>query len=216
MSEPPDTAFLGATDQWLEAALWLGLTLRVSGGTEAQWGAPHLLHLSRLQFACELAFHRIGAASEAADSKDSRTAMGGVGRLYLEIHMFLVSAHAYWRTLRQLNRLLKLPAFSAAVQANEAIAAETKTARDHLEHMYERIEKGRPPKYGEMTARTFRGAMGRFDGTQVTFGNESFRLGDIHAAVCRVGREVAPLLRQAATPILSVRTTEPANEEGGS
>jgi len=214
MSETQETEFLEASDHWLEAAVWLGLSLRMTGATEVHWGAHYyLLQLSRLQYACELSYHRIKEASKIADSEDHRTAMAGIGRLYLDIHAFLVSAHAYWRTIEKLNTLLKLAELDAAIAHNQLVADETKTARDHLEHIVERIQIGRPPHFGHpMDAQTFRGAMGRFEGDQITFGDETFRLGAINTAIRNVGRAVAPALRQATIPVITVRVTEPEQE----
>lgn len=209
MSEIKETEFLEASDAWLEAALWLGLSLKMKGATEALWSAHYyLLQLSRLQYACELSYHRIKEASKIADSEDHLTAMGGIARLYLDVHAFLVSAHSYWRTIEKLNGLLNIVELDTAVAVNSSVADETKKARDHLEHIDERIEKGRLLHFGQpMNAQTFRRAMGRFEEDHITFGDETFHLGVINNAIIDVGHEVAPALRQVTIPIITVGVT---------
>lgn len=99
------------TGDWLEAAIGIGISLRLGGGTDRQWGVHfYLLHLSRLQYACELSFRRIEEATELVANDEYYTSMAGFAQQCLDIHAFLVSAHSYWRTLKQLTKLLRIPA----------------------------------------------------------------------------------------------------------
>ncbi len=109
MAETLHTRFAEASNLWLEAAIGTGLILRIKGAQEAQWGAHYyLLQLSRLQYACELSFHRVNEDLDLSKSKEHDTKMAGLWSIGLEIHSFLVSAHSHWQVLEQLSRLLNV------------------------------------------------------------------------------------------------------------
>jgi hypothetical protein len=118
------------------------------------------------------------------------------------------------QALKKLARILNLEELSTSITKYRQVMKETKVARDHLEHMDERIEIGKEVKHGQfMSARTFRGAMGRFDGNLITFGDESFNLAAINDAIQDVGRTVASALRQTTSVSITVRVSEPKRIE---
>jgi hypothetical protein len=101
MTESQIAECLEAVDCWIESAVWVGLSFRMAGATEARWGAHYdLLQLSRLQFACGLSFYRIQEPSATVVGTDLDTEIFEIGRVYADVHAFLVSAHSYWRALR--------------------------------------------------------------------------------------------------------------------
>jgi hypothetical protein len=188
----PAEAIWSDSEPWLESAALLGVGMRLSPSKTDMWAAHfHLLVISRAQFATQLAYDRFLTACNGSSLPE--IACG-----YLELHSFLVSAHLFWRTLQKLANDFVLPDLRQSLQQHATLIEQTKRARDHIEHMTERIEKGRGQKFGSpMDARTFRHAMGKYERGSVTFGNETFDLQAIHAAIHTIGKTVAPKLRVA-------------------
>ena len=198
MNATNEAEIWAASAPWLEAAGFLGIGLRVSPPPKDVSAAVyHLMVMCRTQFAAELSYKRFTAACESQDNKESsETRLDEIARGYLELHSFFTSAHLYWRTLEGLSKLLSVPELKEAIQDYAKATRGTKCARDHLEHMTERIEKGRSHEFGfRMDACTFRRAMGKYEVGSVAFGDETLDLGTIHGAVVSVGRKIAPRLR---------------------
>lgn len=141
-----------------------------------------LMHLGHYQFAVALSFDRIRAA-EGQPNVDFETSM----RRSADIHLFAVAAHGFWRALTHLAERLNEPSISACIQAKKTIMVSSKKVRDHLEHLVERFELGRPPQYGEMPQEVFSRAIGTFDGKFVSFGDERFDLPEIAEEVLATG-----------------------------
>ena len=114
------------------------------------------------------------------------------------------------RTKRRRVRLaICCPRGCSTWRAYRWIAIETGKARDHIEHLPERIRKGRQNRPA-MTREVFRDAVGVFDGTKLTFGNETFDLRQIRDSIRRVEEKVPPRLGERLTPKFSVTVDRPA------
>jgi len=166
----------------------------------------HILALGRTSFGVELAFERLMQACEDFNSLvgfggDDAVAEAGF-RMSNELHAFFVCADAFWDNLRALARAMPGLAELARARSEHAPAADVaRTARDHLEHLAERIETGRGEKFGlAMTAQTFRRVSGGFDGTSAYFGDEEFDVPAVREAVA----EAAEVARTALIGVLGV------------
>jgi hypothetical protein len=133
-------------------------------------------------------------------------AIGLTLALAADVHGFLVSAALYWATLREVVQRVTHPDLRPLLGQFESAASTAKTAREHIEHLNERIAHGRLPKYGAaMPVEVFRQATGTFDGTLLRFGNESFSLDEMIRAIEESAAVIAPPVREALTPQLEVR-----------
>ena len=67
--------------------------------------------------------------------------------------------------------------------------AATQAARNHMEHIAERITEGRRSQreFSEMARATFQAAIGRLEFPNIEFGTEAFNLDGISSAVLSVG-----------------------------
>ncbi len=187
----PDAAQV--SDDWLEAAGFAGLYLKVVSLPTSKdlWPAYYnLMMMARAQYAAEASYKRFQSVAAREDA-----GLKGIFQAYMELHLFIVSADLYWTTLKELTRYLKPQELKQAVNYHEHLASQTRTARNHMEHITERIREGRVRDPGSMSAKDFRRAMGTYDASSVTFGTERFDLGEIYEAIRTVGREAAPQLK---------------------
>jgi hypothetical protein len=203
--------------RWLDAAGWMWMRGQFFGGLptdlDAQAAFMYLTTLARSQVAAERAFDRLieaHADNEMADREhkpsvgiDAKFRIGG------ETHAFLVSAHLFWRTLDVMRLDLPTPELREAWKANRWIAGETGKARDHIEHLPERIRKGRTKKPA-MEKDVFRQEAGAFDGAQLSFGDETFDLRRIRDSIRRVEEKVAPKLEERLAVKASVKVGPPS------
>jgi hypothetical protein len=159
--------------------------------------AVHAISLGRAQFACELAFDRYASALAAKVASDeSGDASGEVQSIRVlsataDAHAMLVSAHLYWRELEALQRDALSDRMGDA--ATRALAAGgrgrelAKAGRDHIEHLHERVLKGRTQRQGgaagAMAPETFLENVLVLEPEAVLFGDERFDLREIRDAV---------------------------------
>jgi hypothetical protein len=200
---PAERPYERGRSRWLDAAGWMLMRGRFFGGIpsdlDAEAAFMYLVVIARAQAAAELAFERLVQAQQddqraEAEHKpsvgiDSKLRMAG------EIHAFLVSAHLFWRTLDEMRRHLRTSELKEAWKVHHQVADETRKARDHIEHLPERIRRGRT-KQPVMDKAVFREAAGAFDGTELTFGDETFDLRQILDSISRAEEMVAPRLEE--------------------
>lgn len=146
----------------------------------------HLVMIGRTVFGVRLALQRLlqarmdyDAAFDAGGGSESTEA--GF-RMSCELHALFVYLDTFWDNLRCLRRALPgIPGLGTAYDSNTQSMRVAKTARDHLEHIDERIVAGRriaPP----MSPEVFRRSAGGFDGRVAIFGDEEFDVIDLHDA----------------------------------
>jgi hypothetical protein len=196
---------------WVEAAggLWLANSLPVAVPRDSETIFFRLLTLARAQYAADLAHARLSATRPSASKSDHQS-----GELVLaqaaDAHTFLVSAALYWATLSRLANRLKTPNIRPLFAPYEKAASEAKTAREHIEHLNERIEFGRSQDYGKpMPVHVFRTAVGAFDGAHIKFGNEVFPIEAMLRAIRESSEAIAPVLSEATSPKFELRVEPP-------
>lgn len=193
---------------WLDAAAWLRFQIRLGTGGEhdrerLQVVHGNLLMMCRAEFAADVAYERL------TESDPASTIASSLSRL-ADAHAFLVSAHLAWATLAGLGRKLHrgarpYKAVHNALRAHRPAIARCKVARDHIEHVTDRLDSGRSIRFGaKMTAKVFRQAMGTVTEKTISFGNESFDLSEQIAALADTRKIVAPVIVAAATPQMRV------------
>ena len=202
MTEIEQSDIWNASNQWIESAVLLGIGLRVSPLPKDAWATYyHLLVMCRAQFAAEFSYERFIQNCDTTD-------LAGIMRGYLDLHSFLVSAHLYWRTLRELASDFNLPELAQSVSTYSTVIDNTKCARDHIEHISERIESGRSERWGDsMDTTVFRRRIGNYSDGSVTFGDETINLHEIYDAIRAIGRTVAPKLRALVNSGFKVKFT---------
>jgi hypothetical protein len=206
--------------RWLDAASWTWMRGQFFGGLptdlDAQAAFMYLVTLTRTQAAAERAFDRLieaHAYNEKAD-REHRPSVGIDAKLRIggETHAFLVSAHLFWSTFDVMRRQLPTSELKEAWKVHRMVADQTGKARDHIEHLPERIKKGRTRK-PVMEKDVFREAVGVFDGTLLTFGDETFDLRQIRDSIRRVEEKVAPKLEERLTVKFSVKVGPPSEAD---
>lgn len=154
----------------------------------------HLTMAARAQFAVDMSYERLKEAQmefalARADPLQENEAMF---RAFAEAHTFLVFAALFWNSLRTLATHFALPELDDALEVSEASIGLVTKARNHIEHVSERIEEGRAEaRGGAMSADDFRAAVGAIQGDEVIFGSERFGLGQMRAAIHRATEAVA-------------------------
>jgi hypothetical protein len=170
---------LEVSNAWLEASMFAGLYLKVVDPPKDLSPAHHnLMMMARVQFATESSFERFQVIAESEDTDISKTLQA-----YVELHLFQVSAHLYWTTLYELSKYLGVQVLEQTTDSHRFVAEQTRVARNHIEHITERIGEGRKRGPIPLSAQDFRRAMGTYDASTVTFGAESFNLGAIYGAI---------------------------------
>jgi hypothetical protein len=159
--------------------------------------AVHAISLGRAHFACELAFDRYTTALAAKEMSDQNgDASDDLQAIRLlsaagDAHHLLVSANLFWRELGALQRDALSDRMRAAT--GQALAAggegreQAKIGRDHIEHLDERVLRGRIERFagsaGVMTAQTFLQNVLVLEPEAVLFGDERLDLRAIRDTV---------------------------------
>lgn len=167
--------------------------------------------MCRADFAAALAYERL------SNDPSSSSITGSLTRS-ADVHAFLVSAHLAWVTLEELGKRLRKGTFAhkavhEALRGHRSVIRRCESARDHIEHITERIGRGRAIHFGrgkKMTAKVFRQSVGVVTHTTVAFGNETFDLAEQVAALTKARKTVAPSIVAAATPAMRVTAGPPA------
>lgn len=155
-----------------------------------------LLHqLAHFQYGTELPYSRLLASQNTTNPTP-----GGVWTFApllsraADAHHLLVSASGFWRTLRRLREVLPFHELGEVLDEEAETLAHTKAARNHMEHIAERIIEGRRSQreFSEMGPDTFQRAIGRLDLPHIVFGDEAFNLDGISFAVLSVGLRLGP------------------------
>jgi hypothetical protein len=195
---------------WVEAAghLWIYRHL-INYPGDSEGLIFRLATIARTQYGAELAYNRLLASAFRDDEPVERRIQLTLGQA-ADVHAFLGSGALYWSTLGETVRQVTRPDLRPAFERYTGAANTAKTARDHMEHLHERIRQGRTARWGEaMSVETFRTAVGAFDGSEIGFGNEKFRIGEMLQAIRDSATAIAPVLQQAASPKFEPRVDSP-------
>lgn len=177
------------------AESWIGAALQISVihhflddeiGSAAKRAV--MFKLGDFQFATELAYSRL---CESAQRISGESPASFVPELVCsaDAHSLLVSSTGYWRAVRDLSRLMPFVELLRLVEHFQPQIDETVRARNHIEHIGERIESGRKggTRVPEMAMDVFQQAIGRIEFPSIVFGNETFDLAQLSLAVLEAG-----------------------------
>jgi hypothetical protein len=96
--------------------MFVGLYPKIVDPPKELWPAHHnLMMMARVQFATEASFERFRVIAEDAD-------IGKTLQAYMELHLFLVSAHPFWTTLYDLSKYLSVLELKQATDSHSFVA----------------------------------------------------------------------------------------------
>jgi len=169
----------------------------------------NLLMLARSQYAVDLSMERLRDAHARRKTHVGGSDFAGMGKVlatYLEAHSLLVSAELFWKSLSALHERVRVPGargwkhmreIAAELRLHARTIERTRACRQRIEQVDKRVKLRQADRQGaasRMTAAPIHGALGVFDGRCLVFGRERFDLEQMHAAVQRAGRTLAPKL----------------------
>jgi len=202
MSErPPDLPQASEiAETWISAGFGISLIHKI---LEDEASSPQkrqlMFQLAHFQYATELAYSRLKDGVNTPNPRPGEVwSFAPLFARAADAHALLVHAAGYWKAFQELVRLLPFPDLVTLLEEiKEAIAATT-LARNHMEHIAERIVAGRKPRPGtrELSAEDFQRAIGRLEFPCIVFGDESFDLAAIAGTVLSTGSRVAPALEK--------------------
>lgn len=193
-----------STDNWIDAACFV--TTKEALGSlkgDAEGLSLTLCCLARTSWGVSLAWNRVQDA-------ERRGALSGLTRgpqdfleILHETHSLLVAANTFWKALDELQRRLRahqqrLPRLND-VDSRLKACKQTVTARNHFEHLDERIREGRP-RGNVMLRDAFRRAPAQVFRGVLRCGEESFDLQELVRAVEIASETVGPEVRDLLQP----------------
>jgi hypothetical protein len=190
---------------WLDAAASVWMRRFFGGfpeGLDPEGVFLFLGTLARAQAGAEYAYEQLEQAladNSRADEEGNPTAgIDAKLRMFLYLHAFVVEANLFYDTLEALQSYLPAPELKRAWRVHRGMAKEVGDLRDHVEHLPERIKKGRRAGRGgrrvPMERSVFRQAVGAFEGMEISYGDERFDLRAIRDAITQVEETTAPRL----------------------
>lgn len=202
--------------RWLDAGIWAGARVRATGldkkSPKPVAVGPLLVILARTQYGSKASLDRLVEARAIGDLQDkNQTSL--VDKLFNafevlhQAHNFIVSVDTFWESFKRLHDHIDLPELDRAWESSTEARRLSREARNHIEHVAERITEGRakPP----MASIDFIKKLGVFDGTKIWFGDENYDIVEMHEGVVKVGRDVAPVLEEQLTLRATVVPSDP-------
>lgn len=187
------------TETWISAGFNISLIHRILDDEAGSTAKREIMfQLGHFQFASELAYSRLHQQVTEGTAMDRRTlSFATLLACSADAHALLVSGSGYWRALQDLLRLMPFPDLVTITDELECVVNATVTARNHIEHITERIVNGRKRRTSvpEISTEAFQAAIGRIEFPSIIFGNESFDLAAISGTMLTTGSRVAPTLQ---------------------
>jgi hypothetical protein len=188
-------------ETWISAGFNISLVhLILDDETSSTAKREMMFQLGHFQFATELAYSRLyQQANEETAIAKGPASFRSLFERSADAHALLVSASGYWRAFKNLLRLMPFPDLILLTDELKGTVHLTTMARNHIEHITERIVQGRKRTAAvvEISARSFQQAMGRIEFPSIIFGEESFDLAEISGTVLTTGSRIAPTLETA-------------------
>ena len=185
-------------ETWLSAGFNISLVhLILDDGAGSTAKREMMFQLGHFQFATELAYSRLHKeAAKDTPMEESPSTFTSLFERSADAHALLVSASGYWRALQDLLRLMPFPDIVVLTDKLKCIVKATVRARNHIEHITERIVDGRKrtSTVPEISAKSFQQAIGHIEFPSIFFGDESFDLAEISGTVLTTGKRIAPTL----------------------
>jgi hypothetical protein len=155
-----------------------------------------MFKLGDFQLATELAYSRLYDQANGLSGEKCAPSFIPLLVCSADAHSLLISASGYWRALRDLSRVMPFVELANLVNENQATIGLTTIARNHIEHISERIVSGRKvrPNVSEMPIDVFQESIGRLVFPSICFGNEAFDLAKLSKAILATGKRIAPAL----------------------
>jgi len=155
-----------------------------------------MFQLGHFQFATELAYSRLHQQATKESASGNAPSFAPLFTYFADAHMLLVSASGYWRALKELLRLMPFPHLVMLIDEVEDVMKATVMARNHVEHITERIVNGRRRRTDtpEISAKAFQQAIARIEFPSIIFADESFDLALISGTILSIGSRIAPTL----------------------
>jgi hypothetical protein len=188
-------------ETWISAGFNISLVHRILDDENGSTAKREMMfQLGHFQFATELAYSRLHqqANEETAIAKGTASFRSLFERS-ADAHALLVSASGYWKALKDLLRLMPFPDLALLIDEVESAVKATVMARNHIEHITERIVSGRKRRAAvpEVSAESFQQAIGRFEFPSIIFGDESFNVAELSGTVLITGRRIASAMEIA-------------------
>lgn len=183
-------------ETWISAGFKISLIhLILDNETGSTAKREMMFQLGHFQFATELAYGRLHQQATRGTGGDTAS-FEPLLECSADAHALLVSACGYWRALQDLLRLMPFPDLMLVTDKLEYVVRATVMARNHIEHITERIVNGRTPRanISGISAEAFQQAIGRIEFPAIIFGAESFDLAAISGTILTTGSRIAPTL----------------------
>jgi hypothetical protein len=182
-------------ETWISAGFNISLVHRiVDDKTGSTAKREMMFQLGQFQFATELAYSRLHQrATKGTAMAGGTPSFAPLLACSADAHALLVSGSGYWRGLQDLLRLMPFPDLVMVTDKLEWVVKATVMARNHIEHITERIANGRKRRTAvpEISAEAFQQAIGRIEFPLIIFGDESFDLAAISGTILTTGSRIA-------------------------
>jgi len=198
---PPDLVSASElAETWISAGFGITLIHKILEEEATSASKRELMfHLAQFQYATELAYSRLNEGVNSPNPPPGQVwSFTPLFARSADAHALLVYASGYWKALYELTRLMPFTDLTALLEQLKSVIRDTMAARNHAEHIAERIVTGRRPRSGtaELSTDVFQQAVGRLEFPSIVFGNESFDLVAIADTVLSTGFRVAPGLQK--------------------
>lgn len=188
------------SETWISAAFGISLIHTILAEEDASSSKRSILfQLAHFQYSTELSYSRLFESQSQPNPRErEKWSFSPLLMMSADAHSLLVSAAGFWKSMETLSELMPYPDLLKLLEDLEQPIREIRTARNHMEHISERIVAGRRKRKAvtPMSATDFQEAIGRLQFPVIEFGKEAFDLAAIAELIVSSGRKVAPALQR--------------------
>jgi hypothetical protein len=208
-------------ETWISAGFNVSLIHRILDDETGSTAKREIMfQLGHFQFATELAYSRLRHQATKESASGNAPSFAPLFTCSADAHMLLVSASGYWRALKELLRLMPFPHLMMLIDEVEHVMKTTVMARNHVEHITERLVNGRRRRTDtpEISTKAFQQAIARIEFPSIIFADEAFDLALISGTILSIGSRIAPALETTFQTGIDryVDTILPIGSEGDS